>query len=304
MKKIIILFLLVYIKSFACLNGDTKVLTNGVFIYEDREGIIPYGHFFYAENFEKLKKELDSLYTKTNNLDYLSDIGYVLTVERKYNEAIHLFLEIEKKQPNRYSTASNIGTLYELIGNNEEALKWITKAVKINPDSHNNSEWLHVNILEAKTKGATFYNGLFLIDVNFGIYDKPISTLSSNKENSLINALFYQLNERITFIKDKDVIIANLLFELGNLCMIQERYKDALEIFKMSKEYGFTNQIIDIRISFINGYLEAKSNGSNNHVKTVYSKEKYNIEKTILLLLSICIGLGVILYLFKRKKAV
>ena len=87
------------------------------------------------------------------DLDYLSDKGFVLIISGRYSEAIDLYLQIEKLEPNRYSTASNIGTAYEMIGENEKALHWIKRAVAIDPASHDNSEWIHVNILEAKIHG-------------------------------------------------------------------------------------------------------------------------------------------------------
>src|SRR5690606_28826111 len=143
MKKILIVFVLLFcLQSFACLNGETKILANGFTVYEDYEGIVPRGHDFYKADFPKLIKELDSLYTKTKKIEYLSDIGYVLVIQGKYAEALNLYLEIEKSHPNRYSTASNLGTIYELLGKNEKALEWIKKSVAINPHSHESSEWL------------------------------------------------------------------------------------------------------------------------------------------------------------------
>lgn len=112
-KAFVIVLVLLSFKTFACLNGDTKELKNGVIVYADYEGLVPHGHSFFIENFPKLISELDGLYEKTN-IDYLSDKGYVLIVQKKYEEALKLYLTIEQIKPNRYSTASNIGTLYEL----------------------------------------------------------------------------------------------------------------------------------------------------------------------------------------------
>src|SRR5688500_12309041 len=120
MNKIITILLLAtvfYGRSFACLNGETKVLKDGTMLYADREGNhVPFGHDFYNIPFEYVLKQLDSLYKATKDPDYLSDRGYILILLKKYDEAIKLYLEIEKIQPNRYSTASNIGTAYELNG--------------------------------------------------------------------------------------------------------------------------------------------------------------------------------------------
>ena len=65
-------------------------------------------------------------------------------------EAIELLEELEKKSPGQYAVAANLGTAYELNGDNRKALEWIKKGVERNPESHFGTEWLHVKILEAK----------------------------------------------------------------------------------------------------------------------------------------------------------
>lgn len=299
--KLISLFLFfVYGSIFGCINGETKVLKNGVFIYEDHEGSIPFGHKFNTLNFEKVKTELDSLYKKTNDLDYLSDIGYVLIIEGKYLEALKLYLEIEKKSPNRYSTASNIGTIYELLGDNKNAYFWIEKGIQINPSSHNGSEWLHLKILEAKIKAEKNLNSNFFFSTSFGTFNNPQTELSDAKIEKLISDIYYQLNERITFIKGNDIIIATLLFDLGNLCLIERKYYEALQILKMAKEYGLESELLNRRIAYTEGiYTSCKDEARFNTTRTHY-RNIYNVEKTILLILSI-IGFCVLIYYLFNK---
>lgn len=299
MKKVLVVLLFLFsLKSVACLNGETKVLTNGLTLYEDYEGVIPRGHDFFTIEFEKVFKELDSLYKKTKKIEYLSDKGYVLVIQGKYQEALNLYLNIEKSHPNRYSTASNLGTIYELLGENEKALEWIKKAVAINPHSHNSSEWLHVKILEAKIDSSKL-NDQFFIGTNFGNFDIPVSTLSNQQTQSLINSLYFQLNERMSFIKSNDPIIGLLLFELGNLMMVQENLHDAEEIFKMASEYGYNADLLKKRLSFINGFFSAKKGlYKQKHIIT-----KVNYEKTALLIISILLTLIGLYFLIKKIKA-
>ncbi|MGE6221694.1 tetratricopeptide repeat protein [Nubsella zeaxanthinifaciens] len=223
-------------------------LKDGTYLFEDREGYVPYGHSYYTEDFEKALKQLDSLYRKTNDLDYLSDKGLVLILLKRYNEAVQLYLEIEKLQSDRYSTASNIGTAYELLGDNQQALNWIKKAIKINPNSHEGSEWIHVKILEAKIKGKAFITTQFLLNTDFGIAAKPQSNLTKPELQKLLRALYYQLNERVSFVKPKEKIIALLLFDLGNTAFLLGNYDDAIQDYKLSIQYGFNKQLIAKRL--------------------------------------------------------
>ncbi len=67
-----------------------------------------------------------------------------------YDSAIVALLAIEAAHPGLYATASTLGTAYELAGDNHQALHWIAEGLRRNPDSHNGTEWLHIDILNAK----------------------------------------------------------------------------------------------------------------------------------------------------------
>lgn len=294
MKKniFIISFLLTSLCSFACLNGETKILKNGIYIYEDHRGIVPYGHNFYNENFPKLAKELDSLYKLTKDLDYLSDKGYVLIIAGKYRQALEIYLKIEKIRPDKYETASNIGTLYELLGENKKALFWINKAIQINPKSHNGSEWLHSKILQAKIGGPKYINSNFLINTDFGKFDEPNSKLSKSERDALIKALYYQLNERVSFIKTEDPIIGLLLFELGNLVFLDKKYDDSKKVYEVARDYGFNSALIKMRINL------AEWRASEALYEKINKLQTFNEYYKNLFITTLVIGAIIIILLF------
>jgi hypothetical protein len=59
--------------------------------------------------------------------------------------------------------------------------------------------------------------------------------------------LYYQLNERISFIQPKDKIIAALLFELGNVSYLTGAKAEASTLYEKAKEYGFENSLLKSR---------------------------------------------------------
>jgi len=240
--------------TFACLNGESKELKSGLLIYEDYEGLVPHGHNFFNDQADlntELKK-LDSLYQAKKDLDYLSDKGIVLILLGQYERAIELYWEIEKMEPNRYSTASNIGTAYELIGQNENALKWINKSIEIDSSSHYNSEWIHARILEAKIKGEQFQTTEYLLKTSFGSDNSPDSEMTKDELKKLHLALYFQLNERVSFVQPKDKVVAQLLFDLGNMAFLLGHYADALEDYRLAKKYGMDGELIESRIERAN----------------------------------------------------
>lgn len=315
LKFFLVFLALISFKAFACLNGETKILKNGAYAYEDYDGINPQGHNFFEGDFPKLIIELDSLYKKTKDLDYLSDKGYLLIVLGKYDEALKLYLNIEKIKPNRYSTASNLGTLYELMGENQKAYNWIKKSIAINPESHEGSEWLHLKILEAKIKNLNSVSGQFLINANFGTSREPKTKLSQKEIEELAQSIYFQVNERMSFIEPKDKIISILLFELGNLAELLGKNSSALETYRTARKYGYEGDLIVERMinssqNEINYYRErAQSYGSQLRALreskgNIYSGYISQIETSLFILSGIIIVLfiALIVLFLKWKK--
>ncbi|WP_097131577.1 tetratricopeptide repeat protein [Pedobacter xixiisoli] len=236
-------------KVNACLNGEHFELTNGTTWYADRDYEVPEGHVFpERESLLSMLHDMDSLYKATKDIGYLSDKGLLLIALGRYQQAITLYLEIEVMKPNRYSTASNLGTVYELIGQNIKALEWIKKSIEIDPESHHQSEWIHVKILEAKIKGDEQYTTHSLLGLDFGNGKLPISKMNKKELETLHYSLYYQLNERMSFVKPKDRMVAQLLFDLGSVSMLLHRNKAASEVYKQAKRYGCSHPDLDFKI--------------------------------------------------------
>lgn len=309
--RIILCFigLLTLNNTIACLNGDTKELKDGwtLFQDDDKTSDIPTGHRFY--NFDKLDEEvlrLDSLYKLTKDVDYYSDKGLVLILLKRYDEAIKIYLEIERLFPNRYSTASNLGTTYELIGENELALKWIKKSLSIDKKSHDSSEWIHVKILEVKLKGETHINSQNLLGFDFGNVNEVKDLGLSKKElNEKAVAIRYQLQERMSFIKPKDKIVSLLLLNLGTIYYVQKRYFESLKVLESSFDYAelkIEKDVIENRKFWVfyeleNDYknLLAKNNLKNKQTEQL---NMFPNSWTVLIILASII-LGLVVFIIK-----
>jgi tetratricopeptide (TPR) repeat protein len=299
MKKyffLLVVFLNSYFNASACLNGENYILKNGQILYANYDDGLPFGNEINVNNFDKIKSELDSLYKKTKDVGYLSDIGYILILEKKYKAALEIYLNIEKTNPNRYSTASNLGTLYELLGENKKALEWINKSIKIDPKSHNGSEWLHSKILEAKIKGDKFCTSEFILGLYFGESEYPGMELMKSERYRIYSSIFYQVNERITLINPRDKIIALLLFDLGNLAIINQDYLESQKLFEKSAEYGMESNIFKLRMAYVNGEL--------NNNKTFKKKvaPKIDFFKALSLVLGIILSLILGKIIFQKVK--
>lgn len=97
--KYIIIFFFHFQIVFGCLNGETKILKNGVELYyADREvNSIPVGFKFFNVDIEKVKKDLQDHYNQTKDIDYLSNVGFIFILQKEYEKAMSLYFDIEKK---------------------------------------------------------------------------------------------------------------------------------------------------------------------------------------------------------------
>ncbi|WP_330913196.1 hypothetical protein, partial [Flavobacterium sp.] len=104
--------------------------------------------------------------------------------------------------------------------------------------------WLHLKILEAKIKKLNTVTSSFLINTDFGSIGGPQTNLSKEEVDKLAHEIYFQVNERMSFIKPKDKIISILLFELGNLAELKGESENALRIYKSALTYGYEGDLI------------------------------------------------------------
>ena len=95
-------------------------------------------------------KEIEAQLRGATNFNDRSEYSIALMYLGRATDAVALLEKLETERPGEYFVAANLGTAYELSGNNQKALKWITEGIRRNPDSHEDTEWLHARILKAK----------------------------------------------------------------------------------------------------------------------------------------------------------
>jgi tetratricopeptide (TPR) repeat protein len=208
---------------------------------------IPVGNNLKDSHMRLLFDQMQERYRKKPTLENKSDYATALVYMGKYQQAKKLFLEIEHKKANLYNTAANLGTTYELLGQNDSALIWIQKAVAINPQSHFDSEWIHVKILEAKIKASldtAFLSKNDILGLDFGRDTMPHNR-SKIDLKTYTNQLYYQLTERMSFVQPNDPIVAQLTFDLATLYMLQNYHFEAYNTFDKAKKYGFEGALLE-----------------------------------------------------------
>lgn len=225
------------------------------------------------------KKKLASLEAQIKpDSDYKlrSDYAAALIHVGENKKAISILLEVEASNPAEYITAANLGTAYELNGENEKALEWIKKGIERNKQSHYGTEWVHVKILEAKlelAKDPDWLKTHTVLGLNFGTEARPLMPgipttgfdgTEYNAETAA-HAVQYQLHERLAFVSPPDAIVADLLFDLANTLALTKTVERAKPIYEKSLAFGPARpELVKTRLAFVTDLI--KKHGFANSV--------------------------------------
>lgn len=279
---------------YACVNEYRTLLSGEVANTSPVSGIIQPKTI---DTFE-LKQTADFLldeYSNTKNIKMYSDYAATLIYLGDYTKAKNIYIEIEKESPDLYSTASNLGTIYELTGKVDSAYYWIRKSIELNPNSHFGSEWIHIKILEHKLKHDSSFQGSIL-DLDFDRYDIPQNPKGYNLKQLAFH-IEHQLKERITFVKPKNSIVGNIYFDLGNIFAQIYNVEAGLGCYYQAKKYGFDSDLLETRIKT----LEKLSQNSKPYLK--YRELLKYISKNVILLNTVIIA-SILLFFFLLIKVI
>ena len=195
---------------------------------------------------------MQSALANSTSFNGRSDYAVSLVYIGKTKEAVELLETLEKEKPGAYVVAANLGTALELLGNNEEALHWIREGIRRNPQSHEGTEWLHAKIIEAKIaqeKDADYFKKHSVLELD------PAHASSSMTIDDRIfspqevgEAIQYQLQERLQFVKPPDPAVASLLFDYAAIEAATNILESAQGLLKMAAEYGYPAERVDAQI--------------------------------------------------------
>ncbi len=160
---------------------------------------------------------------------------------------------------------------YEVNGNIEKALEYIKKGMKLNPDSHNGSEWVHVKILETKLKLRDDENYLSNNTVlNLSKYD--------HLEPLIRDQINIQVRERFPFSPKPNQIMASLLIDLGDCYSQTSSIEFAKTLYTIAREYhgakaemveAKIKEMVRLRTKYDKIEPDPKGDKETNHVKVV-----------------------------------
>ena len=148
--------LLLPISAFACLwDRETLLEERSRFptALEIILGKFPrHSEAYYSWRLDDRREKLKS---DPNNDFWLDDVAVSLERLKRYEEAIEVATKQLERNPNRYESLANLGTFYVHAGQLEEGLKYIDRAIEVNPDAHFGREKYQAIVVKYVMKHTT-----------------------------------------------------------------------------------------------------------------------------------------------------
>jgi hypothetical protein len=238
----------------------------------------------WSPKLEMYQKRMKANPSVENRSDYAAALIHVGDVKL----GIRILEEIERTNPGLYVTAANLGTAFELSGENENALEWISEGLRRNANSHYGSEWVHVKILEAKialAKDPAWLKTHSILNLDFGNAPRPelpeITVVDSKGKarthSEVKHAIAYQLHERLGFIPAPDPIVADLLFDLANLYALTTTVEVAQPVYDLALKFGVKSpELVNARKDYIAGALKLRDDQA---AAAKIAQEKINADR-------------------------
>lgn len=223
------------------------------------DGTKIHSRFFYLRPYHlkfdtvKLKQQItdyDSKYSRTDSATYplkslgkdkaLSNKALALMKLGKVSQAKNILVDLVLRNPKEYSMVANLGTAYELSGELDSALKYISKGLTINSKSHYGSEWIHVELLKAKIKRK---RSRYHIIKNSILSDEILESKRDTsrrrwRRSRVLGHIYRQVRTRAPFTPAPNEVIWNLLITAGEFAQKHDTYENALLAFAYSRKYA------------------------------------------------------------------
>lgn len=201
---------------------------------------------------QEFYKLSDAISNELNLFENKNDKALAWLRMGKIQEAIAILEQLEKEKPNEYKVIANLGTAYELAGRNKEALLYIRRAMQLNSQSHQGSEWFHIQVLEAKlqNKPADWWINHPVLHFNH---------LQKDPE-TIISDMVYQLKERLPFTPGPDLMMAAILRDAAGYIREHRKWQQEWLLLRIASEYDAAKKLkLDDRIQTVEAKLKEES---------------------------------------------
>lgn len=238
-SQLLILFLLLCsLQSNACLNYYVVDSSGHRNMHDDYP---PSNIFIHSKyNIEYLKttgSKIPSI-PAGEQYRYISNYCALMIQLGRYKEAIPILENLVKDKPGEYEINANLAVAYELDGQIDKALSFLTRSIAIDPKSHNESEWFHLRILES---------AITLRDKNLSPQDISVLRIENGTPNKTGVQISYQLKERIPLTKSTNNLLSKVIEESADYYKGNISLEWAIELYAIAIGYS-SNDAVKLKL--------------------------------------------------------
>jgi hypothetical protein len=214
----------------------------------------------FAQNFIA---EFD--FEQPSNYSYqeLSDAGVYLTQLGENHKALNVFQWLHEQHSEEYNITSNLGVAHQLNGNLDSAEHYLQKAFHLSSHKAPRGEWVQLKIIAAKRSVQKDPNWLLnnqVLALNWDIlfYNNNSTEHYNKKQQDSLQRLRYTnyknqfdtlwsignvMQAHIPHVSSPNLLVANIMKELGYYFAINLSIKDAFVAYKIALHYDPQNQL-------------------------------------------------------------
>lgn len=248
-----------------------------------------HSEFFYRQRVAAME---ELLRREPGDLDAWDNLAVAHEKLGDIDKAIEVILKKEKLAPGRYTTYANLGTFHLHKGNWDEGIRWIEKALAINPDAHFGREEYQLKLAKflraAKADPELAKKGNFLgVDFHFG-HNGSIRFVRNGQPDAhrklgLKDNVFDGIVGILRFGTGKS---AELYFVLGELLSLRGDMHLADRAYRRALEFGHPQRkYIEEAIEEVEGYIHGLAGDSPEQkykvVDAAIAKERAEAEEWV-----------------------
>ncbi len=193
----------------------------------------------------------------------LSDAGIYLTHLGENNKALNVFQWLHEQHSEEYNITSNLGVVHELNGNLDSAEHYLLKAFTQSPHDPPKTEWVQLKIIAAKRSIQQDPNWLLhhhVLNLNWdtSFYQNNSTQSYTKQQRDSLQLLRYTnyknqldtlwsignvMKTHIPYVSSPNLLVANIMKELGYHFAINLSIKDAFVAYKIALHYDPKNQL-------------------------------------------------------------
>lgn len=175
-----------------------------------------------AERLEKLAK------TRALTAEEAADLGAVHVRLGQPDKAVGVLLPAARKHPDHFRLAANLGTAFQLSGDSERAIEYLTETVRLAPEKFRDFEKAHLQLVKLRAKEGRAGNTPAAVDDLFGVTfgGEPGKLPEAERKKLPANAV--AVVEQLALWLPAD---GRLLWQLGELANAHGDVRTAAAVF-------------------------------------------------------------------------